>query len=35
MHQTQKELSTMLDELDANEFDRQGLQAFKELLAAK
>lgn len=32
MHQTQKELSAMLAELDANEFDLQGLQAFKKLL---
>jgi len=30
--QTQKELALMLDELDANEFDMKGLEAFKELL---
>lgn len=32
MQQTQQELSAMIDELDANEFDKLGLNAFKELL---
>ncbi|MCT7506523.1 type I restriction-modification system subunit M [Aliarcobacter cryaerophilus] len=32
---TSKELSFMLDELDGNEFDMQGLKAFQELLEVK
>ena len=32
---TSKELSSMLHELDGNEFDIQGLKAFQELLEVK
>ncbi len=35
MHQTQTELSTMIDELDGGEWDMQGLKAFRGLLEGK
>jgi len=33
--ETQKELSSMVDELDGNEFDMKGLKAFQELLEVR
>ena len=32
IHQTEKVLSSMIDELDGNEFDMKGLNEFKSLL---